>query len=81
MVKNNSKHIKKTNKPNKSHHNKSYKKIAFVVVVFIIIILFIKLKDNNKFLSYENTQIILNNENITDKMKNIYEYERHKKFY
>ncbi len=70
MVKNNSKHIKKTNKPNKSHHNKSYKKIAFVVVVFIIIILFIKLKDNNKFLSYENTQIILNNENITDKMKN-----------
>ena len=71
MAKNNSKHIEeKTNKTNKSHHNKSYKKIAFIVVVFIIIILFINLKDNNKFLSYENTQIILNNENITDKMKN-----------
>ena len=66
MTKKNSKHIKKKNK---KPSNKSYKKIAFVVLLMILIIIIIKIQNTPKKLDYENTQIILNNENITSNLQ------------
>jgi hypothetical protein len=67
MARKNSKHIKKKN--NKKYYNKSYKKIAFVVVLILIIILIINLKSTPGKVKNENTQIILNNENITSNLQ------------
>lgn len=67
MAKKNSKHTKKIN--HKKGNNKSYKTIAFVVVFIIIIVIIINLKNAPKKLSYENIQIILNNDNITAKLQ------------
>lgn len=69
MTKKNSKHIKKEKKNKKKHNNKSYKKIAFVVMLILVIVIIINLKNTAKKISYENTQIILNNENITSKLQ------------
>lgn len=69
MTKKNSKHIKKEKKHNKKHYNKSYKKIAFVIVLILIVILIINLKNMPQKTNYENTQIILNNENITSNLQ------------
>ena len=54
---------------NQKHYNKSYKKIAFVVVLILIIIMFINLKNKTIKTYYEDTQIVLNNENITQKLQ------------
>ena len=69
MGKNNSKHVKKTKKNNKNHHNKSYKKIAFVVVIVLFIIIIFNIKSNKNFLVYHDSQVILNNENITTNLQ------------
>lgn len=62
MAQKNSKHIKEKNKKTS---NKSYRKIAFVVLLILLIVMLIKLQNTPKKQNYENTQIILNNENIT----------------
>ena len=64
MAKKNSKHRK--NK--KNNNNKGYKKIAFIVVLILIII--IAIKNNTKLEKSEKTQIIINNENITNELVN-----------
>lgn len=61
MAKKSSKHIKS----NKKHYNKSYKKIAFIVVLILFIVIITNLTNKSQKLSYDNTQIILNNNNIT----------------
>ena len=64
MSKKNSKHIKNKKKKN----NKSYKKIAFVVIFILIII--IAIKNSNKVQNTEKTQIIINNNNVTEELQN-----------
>ncbi len=59
---------KKKSKHQKNKNNKSYKKIAFVVA--FILIIFIGIKNANKESKNEETQIILNNENITGQLQN-----------
>lgn len=62
------KQLKNKKNSNKKYYNKGYKKIAFIVVLILLIIFFVnqsKIKNNlNK-----ETQIILNNENITSNLK------------
>lgn len=62
MSKNSSKHIKK-----KKKNNKSYKKIAFVVILILLIVIVIK--NFNKKNNFEKMQIIINNDNITEELK------------
>lgn len=69
MAKKNSKHAKKSNINNQKHYNKSLPKLAFIIVLILIIFLVINLKSNVKNTSYDNIQIILNNENITENLK------------
>lgn len=64
MSKKSSKHIK-----NKKQNNKGYKKIAFVVLLFILIVI-IAIKNSNKVQNTENTQIIINNNNVTKELQN-----------
>ena len=61
MSKKTSKHTKK-----KIKNNKSYKKIAFVVILLLIII--IGIKNSKKETKNEQTELILNNENITNEL-------------
>ena len=63
MSKKSSKHIK-----NKKQNNKGYKKIAFVVIFILIVI--IAIKNSNKVQNTENTQIIINNNNVTKELQN-----------
>ena len=73
MSKTKSKHIKSKGKIKKGHSNKSYFKIAFIVVAILIVVIFIYKKGlgrESKVLSNQETQIILNNENITEKVQN-----------
>ena len=79
--------IKKKKHNKKSKNNKSYKKIAFIIVLFLLCFIIIKNKPEKN--NYQETQIILNNENITEKLekqiiienKNIYmSYEDIKTF-
>ena len=65
MAKKSSKHIKS----NKKHYNKSYKKIAFIVVLILFIAIITNLTNKSQKLSYANTQIILNNNNITSNLQ------------
>lgn len=71
MTKKNSKHIKnsKNKKTNFKNHTKKNKTIAFLMILILLIILIINLQNNTKQLNYENTQIILNNENITSNLQ------------
>lgn len=69
MAKKNSKHTKKVNKNNKKRYNKSFPKGAFVIVFILIIIVLINLKSNVKDFSTDSTQIILNNQNITENLQ------------
>ena len=66
MANNNSKHIinyiKKVFK-------KSNNKIAFFVIFIIIVFFSILIQNKTKSIYYENTQIVLNNENITANLK------------
>lgn len=62
----NSKHIK--SKQTKKHYNKSNNKIAFIVVLIFIIALFMSFKAQVRPILYQDIQIILNNENITNNM-------------
>ena len=58
---------KQNSKHNKKHNNKGYKKIAFVIVLILLLLVIIKnrtIKNN-----YNNIQIVLNNENITEKIE------------
>ena len=59
---------KQNSKSNKKHNNKGYKRIAFVIVLILLLFVIV----NNKTIknSYNNIQIILNNENITEKIEN-----------
>ncbi len=60
---NNNKHTKKI-----KNNNKGYKKVVFVIVFIILLVFIIKnraIKNN-----YETTQVILNNENISNKLEN-----------
>ena len=59
----NSKHNKKI-----KHNNKGYKNVVFIVVFVLLSIIIIKSKFIER--NYKTTQIILNNENITNKMFN-----------
>ena len=63
MSKKSSKHIK-----NKKQNNKGYKNIAFVVIFILIVI--IAIKNSNKVQNTENTQIIINNNNVTKELQN-----------
>lgn len=59
--------IKKTkNNQKRKHKNKGYKKIVFVFVLILLLIITIKNKPIKK--NNETTQIVLNNENITNKL-------------
>lgn len=61
MKQNNSKHSTKK-------YKKTRKKLAYIIIVIIIVIIGIK---NKKFQNtYADTQLILNNENITSKLEN-----------
>ena len=57
----------KDTKHNK-HNNKGYIKIVFVIVFIFISFLIIKNKSIKR--NYQTTQLIINNENITDKLQN-----------
>lgn len=59
---------KHNTKSNIKHNNKGYKKIAFVIV--LILLLFIIVKNKSIKNNYNSIQIILNNENITEKLEN-----------
>lgn len=63
MAKRSSKPIKKSQE--KKNYNKSYQKIAFIVVFIILLIIGINIKNNPSKQNNKNTQIILNNQNIT----------------
>lgn len=66
MAKRNSKHIKnKRIKNNQKKQAKRNKIIIFCLIVVILMVLIINMQNKPKQLNYENTQIILNNENIT----------------
>ena len=79
---------KKKHKHNKKgKNNKGYKKIAFVIILFLLCFIIIKNKPEKNI--YQVTQIIFNNENITENLqkqiiienKQIYmSYEDIKKF-
>ena len=59
--------IKKTkNNKKRKHNNKGYKKIVFAIVLILILIIVIRNKPIKK--NNEITQIVLNNENITNKL-------------
>ena len=59
--------IKKTkNNQKRKHKNKGYKKIVFVFVLILLLIIIIKNKPIKK--NNETTQLVLNNENITNKL-------------
>ncbi len=61
--------IKKTkNNKKREHNNKGYKKIVFVIVLILLLIIAIKNKPIKK--NSETTQLVLNNENITEKLAN-----------
>ena len=66
MANKNSKHIK--SKQNKKHYNRSNNKIAFIVVFVFAIVLFMSFKSTVKPILYKDTQIVFNNENITESM-------------
>ena len=58
---------KQNSKNNKKHNNKGYKRIVFVIVLILLLLVIIKNKaiKNN----YNNLQIVLDNENITEKIE------------
>lgn len=56
-------------KKNKQCHKKSYKIIAFFMA-FLIIVIILNIKCKNFKTYYNNTQIIINNDNITEKIEN-----------
>ena len=59
--------IKKTkNNKKRKHNNKGYKIIVFAIVLILILIIVIRNKPIKK--NNEITQIVLNNENITNKL-------------
>lgn len=60
---NNNKQVKKI-----KNNNKGYKKVVFVIVLIILFIFIIKNRMIKK--NYETTQVILNNENISNKLEN-----------
>ena len=62
----------KDTKHNK-HNNKGYIKIVFIIVLIFISFLIIKNKSIKH--NYEITQIVLNNENITEKLQNTMIFE------
>lgn len=70
MAKKSSKHTKKIHKHNKKHYNKSFSKGAFIIVLIFVIFVFTRFKHNVKDIKYENTQLVLNNSNITQSLQN-----------
>ena len=58
---------KQNNKRNKKHNNKGYRRIAFVIVLILLFLVVIKNKPIKN--NYTNIQVILNNENITEKIE------------
>ena len=58
---------KQNNKRNKKHNNKGYRRIAFVIVFILLFLVVIKNKPIKN--NYTNIQVILNNENITEKIE------------
>ena len=69
MTKKNSKHGKnkkiKNKKISQENDTKRNKKIVFFIILILLLLFIISLQNNTKKLTYDNTQIILNNENIT----------------
>lgn len=61
------KNVKKKKHNKKSKNNKSYKKIAFVIILILLCFIIIKNKPEKN--NYQITQIVLNNENITEKLE------------
>lgn len=54
---------------NKKHYNKAIKLIVFIIVL-ILIFFRISIKSRIEIIKYEKIQLIFNNENITDRLKN-----------
>lgn len=69
MAKKGSKHANKISKKNNKHYNKSFIKGAFIIVLILIVVVFIKVNIKAKNTKYDNTQIILDNLNITENLQ------------
>ena len=69
MAANNSKQLKRREN-RKGNHNKSYPKIALIMVLIILVIIILILKPSSKEQTNNGeTQIIINNEDITKEVK------------
>ena len=61
------KHTKKNKNSKKTNNNQSYKKMALVII--LILLSFIFLKNKTEKINNQITQILLDNENITEKLE------------